>query len=118
MSNKYDISETNWFLAYNQYFIKEDDTSHGGKRLPDISGSKFVRILFDADQVSIYGKMAGWLKFYTYNDMKQNMMVKRETIWLNEYQIIESPPYSNFYAVFDPLERIKWFTLYFWRLMQ
>ncbi|MDF2213499.1 hypothetical protein L1F28_33570 [Arthrospira platensis NCB002] len=90
MSNKYDISETNWFLAYNQYFIKEDDTPHGSKQLPDISGSKFVRILFDADQVSIYLKMAGWLKFYTYNDVKQNMMVKRETIWLNEYQIIES----------------------------
>ncbi|MEX6779055.1 hypothetical protein [Limnospira fusiformis] len=118
MPNNYDISENKWFLTYNQYFINEDDTPHGSKRLPDISGSKFVRILFDADQVSTYWKMAGWLKFYAYNDVKQNMMVKREIVWLNEYQIIESPPYSNFYAVFDPLERIKWFTLYFWILTQ
>ncbi|MFO7033288.1 hypothetical protein B9T07_26635 [Limnospira fusiformis CCALA 023] len=62
--------------------------------------------------------MAGWLKFYAYNDVNQAMLVKKETIWLNEYQIIESPPYSNFYSIFEPWERIKWFTLYFWRLMQ
>ncbi|KDR58520.1 hypothetical protein B9T16_20880 [Arthrospira sp. PCC 8006] len=51
-----------------------------------------------ADSVPVYWKMAGWLKFYAYNDVNQAMLVKKETIWLNEYQIIESPPYSNFYA--------------------
>ncbi|MGI0496093.1 hypothetical protein [Limnospira platensis] len=118
MPNALNISESNWFKVYELNFrIEDDNTLHGTKELPDVSGSKFVRILFDADSVPVYWKMAGWLKFYTYNDVKQAMLVKKETIWLNEYQIIESPPYSNFYASFSPLERIKWFTLHFWKLI-
>ena len=77
-----------------------------------------MRILFEADQIPVDWKIAGWLKFYAYNDAQQNMMVKQYIIWLNQYQIIAEPPYSNFDAVFDPLERIKWFTIYFWRLIQ
>lgn len=119
MSSSYDISESKWFLIYNQSFnIDNDTTLHGIKELPDISGCKFVRILFDASGVPVYWKMAGWLNFYAYNDVNQAMLVKKEIIWLNEYQIIESPPYSNYYCTFKPLERIKWFTLNFWRLIE
>lgn len=118
MPNALDISESNWFKVYDKYFKEDGDKLHGTKILPDISGCKFVRILFDADDVPINWKMAGWLRFYAYNEVNQAMLVKRDVVWLNEYQIIESPPYSNFFAKFSPLERVKWFTLHVWKLIQ
>ncbi|BAI91471.1 MULTISPECIES: hypothetical protein [Oscillatoriales] len=48
MPNALDISEGNWFKVYDKFFKEDTDNLHGVKTLPDISGCKFIRILFDA----------------------------------------------------------------------